>query len=356
MAALAEHPALGGLVVVLARDEMDGPWAAAIRRRSSVIAVVAGGATRVASVRAGLRRVERYPFVLVHDAARPLAPASLIDRVIQATRLHGAAVPAVSVADTVKRVEVGAQGQPVWVRQTVDRSSLRLAQTPQGARTDWLREALDRGDVDGGGVTDEAAALEGAGHRVAVVDGDPRNRKITTPEDLVQARRSLEPSATELRIGTGFDIHRFGGVGPLMLGGVEFAGEPGLEGHSDADVVLHAGMDALLGAAGLGDIGLLFPPDDSRYAGADSRSLAAEVAHRVRKAGWEPVNLDLTLLAERPRIRTRADEMRTVIAESFGLAAECVGLKATTLEGLGALGRCEGVACQAVALLRRAQR
>lgn len=156
-----------------------------------------------------------------------------------------------------------------------------------------------------------------------------------------------------LRIGTGFDIHRFGATRPLVLGGVHFEGERGLEGHSDADVVLHAAMDALLGAAAEGDIGMLFPPDDPRYAGADSRELAAQVAARVRDAGFTLVNLDLTLLAERPRIRTRVDEMRQAIASCLGVGPDRIGLKATTCEGLGALGRTEGAACQAVALLSR---
>ena len=186
---------------------------------------------------------------------------------------------------------------------------------------------------------------------MALVEGELTNRKITRNEDLEHARRQLGQGDVGLRVGTGFDIHRFGEGRRLVLGGVEFAGETGLEGHSDADVVLHAAMDALLGAAGLGDIGMLFPPDDERFRGADSRELAREVARRVDAAGYHLVNLDIALMAERPKIGPRSVEMRQAIGEALGVAVENVGLKATTLERLGALGRAEGIACQAVALL-----
>jgi len=251
------------------------------------------------------------------------------------------------VADTVKQID--ADG---WVLKTVDRSALGLAQTPQGARVDWLAEALAlcRGRED---VTDEAAALERAGRRVFAVPGDRGNRKITSREDLDEARRTVEGARMKLRIGTGFDIHRRDPSRRLVLGGVEFAGEPGLEGHSDADVVLHAAMDAVLGAAALGDIGMMFPPEDAAWKDADSGDLARRVTARLDGAGYEIVNMDLTLLAERPKIRPRSDEMRRTIADCFGLEPDQVGLKATTLETLGALGRDEGVACQAVALVRK---
>jgi 2-C-methyl-D-erythritol 4-phosphate cytidylyltransferase/2-C-methyl-D-erythritol 2,4-cyclodiphosphate synthase len=202
-------------------------------------------------------------------------------------------------------------------------------------------------------VTDESAAIERAGHRVAVVEGDAANRKITSAADLEDARRRLEGGETGLRIGSGFDIHRFGEGRRLMLGGIEFPGEQGLEGHSDADVVLHAVMDALLGAAGMGDIGVLFPPEDEQYAGADSRVLARHVARAVADRGCRVVNVDLTVLAERPKIRSRVDEMRSAIADAIEVPPDRIGIKATTLERLGSLGRGEGIACQAVALLSR---
>ena len=332
---------------MLAPDELGGPQAAAVREWPGVECVVAGGATRAESVRRGLEAVGSAPFLLIHDAARPLASAALVDAVMEATRLHGAAVPVVGIQDTVKSIAAG------WIEGTLQREDLRLAQTPQGARTEWLRRALERALRSGQSVTDEAAALEQDGRKVAAVDGEPANRKITTPADLERAREALANTGVGLRVGTGFDVHRVDASRPLKLGGILFEGEPGLAGHSDADVVLHAAMDALLGAAGLGDIGFHFPPEDERYAGAVSTDLARQVASRVEAAGYEIVNLDLTVLAEAPRIRESVERMRGAIAESLGIRPECVGLKATTLEGLGALGRREGIACQAVALLVR---
>lgn len=345
--ALADRPGVEGVVVVVAPEEVGGARAAGLAALDGVIAVVAGGTTRAESVACGLAAIGAE-HVLVHDAARPLVPARVVDAVLAATLEHGAAVPVVPVRDTVKEDD-GAG----FVARTVDRARLHLAQTPQGSRADWLREALAAARRDGVDPTDEAQALERAGRSVALVAGDPANVKITTPDDLARAARRLgDGSAGELRVGTGYDIHAFDPSRPLVLGGVAFPGEPGLAGHSDADVVLHAAMDAVLGAGALPDIGAHFPPDDPRFAGADSRTLAREVAGRIRAAGLAIVNLDLTVLAERPRIRARVDVMRAAIAEAFGLDPSRVGLKATTLEGLGALGRGEGIACQAVALVR----
>jgi 2-C-methyl-D-erythritol 4-phosphate cytidylyltransferase/2-C-methyl-D-erythritol 2,4-cyclodiphosphate synthase len=308
-----------------------------------VSAVIAGGETRAGSVRNGLAALQGESFVLVHDAARPLATPAVVAAVVEGTRQWGAAVPAIGVPDTVKRVD--GEGNVV---KTLDRRLIRLAQTPQGSRTDWLVEALGRKPD----LTDEAAALERLGYPVRVVEGDPGNLKITTPEDLEEARKMLT-SETGIRVGFGFDVHPFEKGRTLVLGGVVFDGEAGLAGHSDADVVLHAAMDAVLGAAALGDIGCLFPPEDPQFAGASSVELAGDVVRRVADAGWEIVNLDVTLLAERPKIRPHHDRMRNAIADSFGLTADRVGLKATTLEKLGALGRSEGIACQAVALVHR---
>jgi 2-C-methyl-D-erythritol 4-phosphate cytidylyltransferase/2-C-methyl-D-erythritol 2,4-cyclodiphosphate synthase len=354
--ALAAPPSVKGVVVVLAPEEVEGPRAAGLKGRRDVLAVVAGGQTRAESVRAGLSAVGDEPFVLIHDAARPLASPQLVEAVMDATRRHGAAIPGLRVPDTVKRLRASDDGhEGSWVDETLEREVLRLAQTPQGARADWLREALDALADEGGEVTDESAALERAGHRVAVVPGDAGNRKITSAEDLDDARRRVTGGEPGLRIGSGFDIHRFGAGRRLMLGGIEFPGEEGLEGHSDADVVLHAVMDALLGAAGMGDIGVLFPPEDERFAGADSRILAAQVARAIAERGYRVVNVDLTLLAERPKIRSRAQEMRSAIAGAIEVSSDRIGIKATTLERLGSLGRGEGIACQAVALLSRTE-
>jgi 2-C-methyl-D-erythritol 4-phosphate cytidylyltransferase/2-C-methyl-D-erythritol 2,4-cyclodiphosphate synthase len=299
------------------------------------------------STLAGAEAAEGADVVLVHDAARPFVSATLVREVLDATRRHGAAVPALPARETVKRAD--ADG---FIAETVDRTSLRLAQTPQGARRDWLIEALRQAVADGVDVTDEAQALERAGRRVALVDGDPRNVKLTTSADWDTAPR-VDPREAGWRVGTGFDIHRFAPGRSLKLGGVEFDGEIGLAGHSDADVVLHAAMDAVLGAAGRPDIGQIFPPDDPAFAGADSTMLARRVAALVLEDGWRVVNIDLTVLAERPKILPRSGAMKAAVGACFEVPASCVGIKATTLEGLGALGRAEGIACQAIVMLGR---
>jgi len=342
---LSASDSVAEVVVVVASDRLDGDYADRLRAHPFVNAVVEGGATRADSVARGLAAVApEHRFVLVHDAARPLAPADLVERVVQATRTHGAAVPALVVPDTVKRVD--SEGRIV---HTLDRETLRLAQTPQGASRRELSAVLEgRG---GDSWTDEAAAMESAGHTVVAVEGDARNVKITTARDFERIREEFE--GMDLRVGTGFDIHRTDPSRPLVLGGVRFEGEAGLAGHSDADVVLHAAMDAVLGAAGAGDIGRHFPPDDERWAGADSFELAGRVQGIVSAIGFGVVNLDIMVLAERPKIGPRVEEMRARIATAFDVAVDRVGLKATTLEGLGSLGRHEGLACQAVALLVR---
>jgi len=337
-----------GVVVVMATEELQGPRGALVRGWPGVIDVVSGGATRSASVQRGVAAAGPTRYLLVHDAARPLVSAGLVDAVIEATRRVGAAIPVVEIHDTVKRVEAGR------IVGTVERAPLRCAQTPQGFRADWFREAMSGEPTSGVELTDEASALELGGHPVAAVAGDPDNVKITTSIDLERARRTLGGGNMEYRVGTGFDIHRWGGPERrLVLGGVSFEGERGLLGHSDADVVLHAVMDAVLGAAALGDIGMHFPPEDQAWLDADSSDLARRVAELVAAEGYSVVNLDITLLAESPRIRSRSQEMRRSIADCLGLDPARVGLKATTLEGLGALGRGEGAACQASALLRR---
>jgi 2-C-methyl-D-erythritol 4-phosphate cytidylyltransferase/2-C-methyl-D-erythritol 2,4-cyclodiphosphate synthase len=303
------------------------------------------------SALAGVEAATPAEIVLVHDGVRPFVDPALVAAVLDAVRRHGAAVPALPARDTVKRDD-GAG----FVAETLDRAPLRLAQTPQGARRDWMLEALRLAVASGREVTDEAQALERAGRRVALVPGDPANVKITTPADWSDALRRFDDEDDGLRVGHGYDVHRFGGTRGLVLGGVAFPGEGGLLGHSDADVVLHAAMDALLGAAGLPDIGRYFPPGDPRFAGADSTILAREVCGHLRSSCFRIVNLSLTLLAERPRIREKVGAMREAIAASFFIDPGRVGLTATTLEGLGSLGRGEGIACHAVALLRRATR
>ncbi len=347
VAALAGCPGVAGVVVVVPQTEIEGARGAALRGVKGVVAIAPGGATRAASALAGVEAAEGADHVLVHDAARPFVSAGLVAAVLESTLKHGAAVPVVPVPDTIKRDGGG------FVGETVDRAPLRLAQTPQGARRDWMLEALRLAVSSGLPVTDEAQALERAGRRVALVSGDPSNVKITTAADWSDAVRRVGDDPDRLRVGHGYDVHRFGDGRRLVLGGVTFPGEQGLAGHSDADVVLHAAMDALLGAAGLPDIGHYFPPGDARFQGADSAMLAREVAGHLDTAGYRVVNLDLTLLAERPKIRDRVESMRESIASAFGIDPRRVSLKATTLETLGALGRGEGIACHAMALIAR---
>ncbi|HEY8394498.1 MAG TPA: 2-C-methyl-D-erythritol 4-phosphate cytidylyltransferase [Thermaerobacter sp.] len=335
------------------------------------VELVVGGEERQDSVYAGLRHLAGGPatprWVLVHDAARPLVSPELVDRVLAATRRFGAAVPGLPVSDTVKRIALPAAGAAAEerVETTLPREALRAVQTPQGFDFAVLWEAHQAARRRGErGFTDDAAVVERAGRPVVVVAGDPRNLKLTHPADFALARAWLgageEPAsragggpaeALPVRVGIGYDVHPVATGRKLVLAGVEVPAGFGLQGHSDADVVLHAVMDALLGAAGLPDIGHLFPPSDPRYAGADSRDLLRQVVAEVARAGWTPVQVDVTVVAERPRLAPFVPAMRERLAGELALDPARVGLKATTNEGLGFLGRGEGIAALAVALL-----
>ena len=311
-------------------------------------AVVAGGATRSASVRAGLAAVPASAeVVVVHDAARPCASPALFAAVVAAVR-DGAdgAVPGVPVADTVKRVD--ATGA---VLGTVDRSSLVAVQTPQAFAAETLRRAHAGADH----ATDDAGLVEAAGGRVVVVPGEASNAKVTQPDDLVVAEAHLGggPAGRRSRVGLGFDVHARSEdpSRALVLGGVVFDGEPGLAGHSDADVVAHAAAEALLGAAGLDDLGTQFPDTDPGWQGANSVALLARVAGLVRAAGWEPANVDCSVVLDAPRLALRRRAMQEHLS---GAAGAEVTVRGRRTEGLGALGRGEGVACWAVALVERA--
>ena len=310
-------------------------------------AVVPGGTTRAQSVRHGLAAVpDEAEVVVVHDAARPLAGPALFRAVVAAVRGGAAgAVCAVPLTDTVKRTD-GAT-----VVATLDRTGLWAVQTPQAFRAESLRAA----HAGGGEATDDAALVEALGQPVVVVPGEVANLKLTEPEDLLRAETLAGPA---LRVGQGYDVHAVAVAGagpgdqsrPLVLGGVTIGEGPGLAGHSDADVVAHALADALLGAAGLGDLGLHFPDTDPAWAGADSLVLLAEVVRRVAEAGWVPANADCTVVLERPRLAPHRAAME---ARLSGVLAAPVSVKAARPEGLGALGRGEGIACAAVALVRR---
>ncbi|MGB8862217.1 MAG: 2-C-methyl-D-erythritol 4-phosphate cytidylyltransferase [Ilumatobacteraceae bacterium] len=314
---------------------------------------VAGGATRSDSVRAGLAQVPaEATIVCVHDGARPFADAAVFGRVVAAVAAGAdGAIPGVAVADTIK--QVAADGAVV---HTPDRASLMAVQTPQAFRAEVLRAAHATG-VD---ATDDAALVEAAGGRIVVVAGDPANRKITDPDDLAWARRRVqraeEPTVLQVpvvRVGQGFDIHRFSDdpSRPLVLGGVVFEGERGLHGHSDADAAAHAVTDALLGAAGLGDIGEHFPDTDPQWKGADSLVLLRHAAALVREAGFHVGNVDCSVVCEAPKLAPHRAAMQQRLSEAAGAPVTVKGRRA---EGLGALGRREGIAVWAVAVLTAA--
>ncbi len=337
-------------------------WSVAAARRASAGVVlvvpatdaereggVAGGASRSESVRAGLAQVPAAAtIVCVHDAARPFADAAQFRRVIDAVS-GGAdgAIPGIAVADTIK--QVGADGT---VTHTPDRSSLMAVQTPQAFRASVLRAAHAGSDT----ATDDAALVEAAGGRVVVVAGDPNNRKITEPDDLTWARSRVQPAQGGtmnmpiIRVGQGFDIHRFSDDPdrPLVLGGVVFEGSRGLHGHSDADAAAHAVTDALLGAAGLGDIGEHFPDTDPQWKGADSLVLLRHAAALVREAGFQVGNVDCSVVCEAPKLAPHKAAMQQRLSEAAGAPVTVKGRRA---EGLGALGRREGIAVWAVAVI-----
>ena len=345
IAAFDRHPRISEIVVVLPQgsDIAGVPGTRKPRR------VVEGGARRQDSVAEGFAAVSaEASVVLVHDAARPFVTADVIDRAIDGAIAHGAVVPAMPVHDTVKQI-VPATGARIVA--TLPRETLFLAQTPQAFRREVLADAIDAGRKGASG-TDEAMLAEQAGHEVHVVPGDDANVKITTAADLERARARSAPPA--FRIGTGYDLHVFAAGRPLLLGGVTIPYDRGLKGHSDADAVCHAVTDAILGAANLGDIGRLFPDTDPRWKDADSLKLLADAAARVRDAGWQVVNVDVVVIAERPKIGPHAAAMQQSLAATLGVDPGAIAIKGKTNEGVDATGRGEALAVHAVALIARA--
>jgi 2-C-methyl-D-erythritol 4-phosphate cytidylyltransferase/2-C-methyl-D-erythritol 2,4-cyclodiphosphate synthase len=327
---------------------------------ASVVDVVAGGARRQESVAAGVERLAREAggsapdrVILVHDGARPLISTELVAAVAEATRRHGAAIPVLALAETVKRIA----GDDVV--ETVDRTDLATAQTPQGIRRDLLERAWASFPAAGPRTfTDEAGLLEACRIPVHAVPGDPVNIKVTVPDDLDQAAAALlgqgpadGAGRPAIRVGFGSDEHPFGPGRSLALAGITIAGSPSLHGHSDGDVALHAIADALLGACGLGDLGRLFPAGPETPRGAASGPMLGTVLARVRAAGYAPTSLDLTIVAARPRLAEHLDAMRLAVAELLGLAPERVNVKASSgnLEGWQGGGR--GISATAVAVV-----
>ena len=316
----------------------------------NVLEPVSGGTTRQASVRAGLEALlPRSPdVVLVHDAARPFASVDLIARAIAAVEKTGAAVPALPVTDTVKRVD-----EAGMVAATVDRNAIRLVQTPQAFAFPALlqahRDAAAQGRSD---FTDDAALAEWAGMKVSVFAGEPGNIKLTTPEDFARAEAMQSAVLGDVRTGSGLDVHAFGPGDHVILGGIRIPHGKALTGHSDADVALHALTDAILGALADGDIGAHFPPSDPQWRGASSDRFLAFAVERVRARGGRIAHLDLTIVCEAPRIGEHRDAMRTSIARLAGIDIDRVAVKATTSEKLGFTGRGEGIAAYATATVR----
>jgi 2-C-methyl-D-erythritol 4-phosphate cytidylyltransferase / 2-C-methyl-D-erythritol 2,4-cyclodiphosphate synthase len=284
--------------------------------------------------------------VVIHDAARPFVTAALIDRTIAAAARHGAAIAALAVSDTVKQA-TPATGASRTIRGTLPRDEIFLAQTPQAFRREILEQALAAAaDTE---VTDEAMLVERSGIPVHIVAGDPTNIKVTTADDLARARASFRTGL--MRIGTGYDLHRLVADRPLVLAGVRIPFSLGLQGHSDADIVCHAVTDAVLGAAGAGDIGRMFPDTDARWKDADSIQLLRSAMDFVHTAGYRVVNVDVTVIAEQPKLVPHLDAMRANIAGALGIEAAMVSIKGKTNEGIDAVGRGEAMACQAVALI-----
>ncbi|OYD85161.1 bifunctional 2-C-methyl-D-erythritol 4-phosphate cytidylyltransferase/2-C-methyl-D-erythritol 2,4-cyclodiphosphate synthase (plasmid) [Azospirillum brasilense] len=311
---------------------------------------VAGGASRQDSVRNGLEALaESAPdLVLIHDAARPLIDSDTIDAVIAVLAAHPAALAAVPVADTLKRGNGGPDGG--LVAGTVDRSGLWRAQTPQGFRfPDILAAHRDAAGLE---LTDDAAVAERAGLPVALVPAREENFKVTTPDDLTRATRALDSALSDIRTGSGFDVHRFAEGDHVTLCGVRVPHTHRLDGHSDADVGLHALTDAILGALCAGDIGSHFPPSDPQWRGADSALFLQHAVEMVTARGGRIAHVDVTIICERPKVGPHREAMTARVAEILGMPVDRVSVKATTTERLGFTGRGEGIAAQAVATVR----
>jgi 2-C-methyl-D-erythritol 4-phosphate cytidylyltransferase/2-C-methyl-D-erythritol 2,4-cyclodiphosphate synthase len=355
--ALLAVPDMSLVAVVVPPDAVDRFEAALPPEALDRCTVVGGGLERTDSVVAGITALtaagvtEETP-VLVHDAARPAASPEMMVRVVSAVRTGTGAVPVVPVSDSLKTLDASRA-----VTGTVDRDVVVAAQTPQGGTLTQLRAAMEESSAWHRPVSDEAAAMAAAALPVRVVDGEAINRKLTEPGDDAMLRGALAawtmplrpPSGVQgVRVGIGFDAHRLEAGRELRLGGLSFPNDTGLAGHSDGDTALHAVIDALLGAAGAGDIGTAYPSDDERWRDADSADLLRDTVERLAAAGWRPVNVDLAIVARRPPISQRQGELVKRLADLTGLEPSAVSVKGTTSDGLGFAGA-EGIAAFAVA-------
>jgi 2-C-methyl-D-erythritol 4-phosphate cytidylyltransferase/2-C-methyl-D-erythritol 2,4-cyclodiphosphate synthase len=349
------------IVVVLPPELVSDP-PACLQARGPRLQLIGGGARRQDSVANGFDRLAGgVEVIVVHDAARPFVDRDLIDRTLDAAIETGAAIAALRASDTVKQADPeSAAGRPV-IGRTLARDTIFLAQTPQAFRVEVLRDAIALGRA-GREATDEAALAEEAGHRVRLVEGSARNIKITTCQDLAMARAmagdaggdvAARPAASALRVGAGYDLHRLVDGRPLMLGGVTIPHCRGLQGHSDADVLCHAITDAVLGAAGSGDIGRHFPDSDDRWRGASSLDLLRRAVAMAREAGFRVVNVDAVVVTEQPRLAPHVEAIVRSLAGALSADPSSVSVKGKTNEGVGEIGRGEAIAAHAVALLER---
>ncbi len=344
VAAFARHKRISGVQVVI-RAEDRGIFDEALAGLA-VMPPVPGGAERQDSVRLGLEALAPHDpaRVLIHDGARPFPDAALIDRILDALDSAPAAIPALPLGDTIKRVEEG------HIRETVDRAQLWRAQTPQGFHFPAILAAHRA--ASGHVLTDDSAVAEAAGMTPLVVPGSEENLKVTTAEDLAAAERLFAARTGDVRVGQGFDVHPFGPGDHVMICGIAIPHGASLVGHSDADVGLHALTDALLGAIGAGDIGVHFPPGDPQWRGAGSDRFLAHAAALVRDKGGDIAAVDVTVICERPKIAPYRAPMIERVAAILGIPPARVSVKATTTERLGFTGRGEGIAAQAVATVR----
>ena len=346
------HPAIAAVQVVIHPDDTQAYADAVHGRDAKLLAAVTGGATRQQSVLFGLRALSQHApaSVLIHDAARPFVDTATISNVIAAIAKTQGAIPATPVSDTLKKAHENGR-----ISATVDRDQLWRAQTPQGFSFNEILSAHERAAASSDHTfTDDAAIAEWAGLPVVLVPGNEANTKITTLEDLAMAelRLAASPAMLETRTGSGFDVHRFTEGDHVWLAGVKIPHTHKLEGHSDADVALHALTDALLGAIGDGDIGQHFPPSDPQWKGAASHLFLADAARRVANQGGIIVNVDITMLAEAPKVGPHRLAMQQAVANILKIDITRVGIKATTTEGLGFTGRREGIAAMATATVR----
>ena len=336
-------------ILLIAREEDIDTFVAQAKEAgvTKLTRIVAGGETRQQSVANGLAALPAEATIVgIHDGARPLIDPDTVAAVIETAAKCGAAAVAVPVKDTLKRTDENG-----IVIDTPDRAHLWRVQTPQVFDRAALCAAMEAAMAEGKDYTDDCQLIEAAGFSVRLVTGLDTNLKLTTPEDIRLAQALMTKEATAMRIGHGYDVHRLVEGRDLILGGVKIEYEKGLLGHSDADVLTHAVMDALLGAAALGDIGKLFPDNDPAYKGADSIALLRRVVERVGEDGYHIGNIDATILCQRPKLAPHIPQMRQILADACGVDVTCVSVKATTEEGLGFTGSGDGIAAHCVCLL-----